>query len=139
MLGSTGPWSCHGHNHVDLEPDQLGRHVAEPFLAPLRIAGLHDEVLALDIPEVAQCLQEGPPSGTGLSGQRSRSGEPIFSPAFSIASGLSSREDVAHLVTSKSPPARLTSGQPVDVSPSAFLGSDHGGIPYGKFAGRIVL
>src|SRR5262249_22989404 len=65
MLGSADSGSAHSHNHIHLEPDQLGREVGEPLLTPLRRAVLNDEVLALDIPEVAQFLPEGLQVGLG--------------------------------------------------------------------------
>jgi hypothetical protein len=47
------------NNHLDLEPDQVSREVAETFVAPLRIPLLDDQVLAFDVTEVAQPLSEG--------------------------------------------------------------------------------
>ena len=59
VLGRTDRGGSLGHNHVHWEPDQLGRLVAETLFAPLRIAVLNNDVLALDIAELAQPLLEG--------------------------------------------------------------------------------
>src|SRR5215831_322088 len=59
MLGRPDCGTSLCNNHVYLEPDQLGRQVAETFLAPLRIPVLKDEVLALDVAALAQPLAEG--------------------------------------------------------------------------------
>ena len=68
VLGSAGRGGASCHNHVHLEPDQLGRQVGEPLVLPLRIAVLNDEVLALDIAEVAQTLPEGLQRWIGIRG-----------------------------------------------------------------------
>jgi hypothetical protein len=59
VLGSTDRGGSLCHNHVHREPDQLGRLVTETLFAPLRIAVLQDEVLTLDVTEIAQRLLEG--------------------------------------------------------------------------------
>jgi len=59
VLGGAGRGGSPCDNHVHLEPDQLVRQVAEPLETPLRVAGLNDEVLALDIAEVVQTLPQG--------------------------------------------------------------------------------
>ena len=58
MLGSKGRERPAGHDDVHLEPEQLGREVGEPLGLPLRISILDDDVLALDVAEVAQPLAE---------------------------------------------------------------------------------
>jgi hypothetical protein len=68
VLGSADRGDAPCDNHVHLEPDQLGRQVAEPLETPLRIAVLNDEVLALDITEVAQTLPKGLQSRIGIDG-----------------------------------------------------------------------
>jgi hypothetical protein len=45
-----------GRNDVQLEADELGRQRRKPFEARVRQARLDDEVLALDVPEVAEAL-----------------------------------------------------------------------------------
>jgi hypothetical protein len=59
--GGTGCSGSLCHQHVHLEPGQLGRQIGETFLASLCIAVLQDEVLALDIAEVAQPLEAASP------------------------------------------------------------------------------
>ena len=47
-------------DHVDGEPDQLGREDGKPLdLIPV-VSTLDDDVLALDVPELAQPLEELP-------------------------------------------------------------------------------
>ena len=43
---------------VDFEMNQLGREVGEPLILPLRTSVLDDDVLALDLTELAQPLPE---------------------------------------------------------------------------------
>jgi hypothetical protein len=69
VLGRTGRYDAPCHDHLNLEPDQLGHQVGEPLFPPLRIAGLNDKVLALDIAEVAQPLPEGLQSWIGIAGR----------------------------------------------------------------------
>ena len=64
------------HNHVHLELGQLGRQVAEPFLAPLRITVLNDDVLALDVAELAQPLPERYKRWIGSSGRTTNAKKP---------------------------------------------------------------
>jgi hypothetical protein len=57
LRGTNRGRSC-GHNHCYLEPDEFGRQVGEPLGSPFCIAELKDEVLPLDITELAQTLSE---------------------------------------------------------------------------------
>jgi len=70
LLDRVDGGAAPGHNQVDVEPDQLGRQVAETFLASLGIAVLNDEVLALDIAEVVQTLPESLQTRIGVKGGR---------------------------------------------------------------------
>ena len=62
-LAARAPGTAVGHDDVDLEPHQLGRELGKPVVLALRPAELDDEVLALDVAELAQarpeCLQPG--------------------------------------------------------------------------------
>src|SRR4029453_14975749 len=52
-----------GHDDVNLEPNQLGREVREPFRAAVGRAVLDHDVLPLDVPELSYaflCLDEVP-------------------------------------------------------------------------------
>jgi hypothetical protein len=69
VLGSTDRGGSPGDNHVHLEPDQLGRQVAQPLLTPLCIAVLHNEVLAFNIAKLAQSLLESLPQVRGKEGR----------------------------------------------------------------------
>src|SRR5262245_44476893 len=42
-----------------MQPDQLRRQIGEPLVAALSPTALHNEVLALDVPEVVHPLPEG--------------------------------------------------------------------------------
>jgi len=59
VLSGANGGAATGHNHVHLEPDQLGRQVGELLGSPLRITGLQDEVLTLYIAELTEALPEG--------------------------------------------------------------------------------
>jgi hypothetical protein len=59
VLGRPDRVAAPRHDDVHLEPNQLGRQVGEPLVPPLRIPVLNDEVLALDVVELAQTLPEG--------------------------------------------------------------------------------
>jgi hypothetical protein len=50
--------ASYGHNHIHLEPDQLRREVSQPIVSALGVSVFDDEVLALNIAELAQPLQE---------------------------------------------------------------------------------
>src|SRR5712691_2628277 len=79
---------------LHLEPDQLGRQVGEPLFPPLRIAVLNDEVLALDIAEVAQPLPEGFQTWIGLPGRaRTEPTDPVHFPRWLCVSDKRRRED----------------------------------------------
>jgi hypothetical protein len=52
------------HDHVDLEPDELGRERRQPLVLPVRAPGLEDHGPALDIPELAHPLTERFPQGS---------------------------------------------------------------------------
>src|SRR5262245_36488433 len=56
VLGDADRGSAHAHQHVHRELDQLGRSVAEPLGTALRSPQLNNEILPLDIAEVAQTL-----------------------------------------------------------------------------------
>ena len=49
MLGRADPWGASGHNHIDLEPDQLRREVCQPIGSALGVAVFEDEVLPLNV------------------------------------------------------------------------------------------
>ena len=76
MLGRADRGGSPGHNHLHLEPDQLGRQVGEPLRLALRIAVLDDDVLALDVAQVAQTLPEGLHTCWGRDGRGERRTEP---------------------------------------------------------------
>jgi hypothetical protein len=76
VLGCTGRCGSYGHKHVDVEPDQLGRQVGEPFILSLCPTVLDDEVLALDIAEVAQPLPEGIDRGITIRAGKARTEPP---------------------------------------------------------------
>jgi hypothetical protein len=84
-----------GHDHVDLEEDEFGREIGEPLGPPVSPSLLDDDVLALDVPELAQpvpkrlevdreslrswCVAEVPDAphlfrGLRFSGERRRDG-----------------------------------------------------------------
>jgi hypothetical protein len=65
VLGSPDRGGSPGDHHIHLEPDQLGRQVAQPLLTPLRIAVLYNEVLALNMAKLAQSLPESLPQVGG--------------------------------------------------------------------------
>ncbi len=48
-------------DHVDREPHELGREGGKPFAAVPVPSALDDDVLALDVAEVSQPLEECPP------------------------------------------------------------------------------
>src|SRR6266508_6695976 len=58
LLGGAGREVSEGHNHIDPEPDQLGRKLGKPFRLSLAIPGRDGNVLPLDIAQVAQTLLE---------------------------------------------------------------------------------
>lgn len=74
-LAAWGGGSTRRNDHVNLEPNQLGRDGGESFGSPLRISALDDDVLALDVPEFPQPLQEPVPETRDLRGGRRESPE----------------------------------------------------------------
>ena len=61
MLRSAGGILAPRHDDVHWEPDQLGREGGKALELALGIAGLDDEVLALDVAKITQPLPEGLP------------------------------------------------------------------------------
>jgi len=61
LLGGLGRWRGASDDDVDLEANQLGREGGESFGSSLRISALDDEVLALDVPQFPQPLEESRP------------------------------------------------------------------------------
>jgi hypothetical protein len=57
-LGRTRRRDSLCHKHLDREPDQVGRQVGKPLVLPLGIALHQGEVLALDVPQLAEPLAE---------------------------------------------------------------------------------
>ena len=90
VLGRADRAGLRCHKHVDREPDQLGREVGEPFVLSLRLAVLHDEVLAFDVAELAQPLSERLLIGS-LSGRARR--EPIRCTSLLRVSGERRRKE----------------------------------------------
>src|SRR5262249_61044584 len=79
LLGRQHRWRRHGGYDVHLEADQLGREVGEPLVLPLRPSVLHDDVLALDIAQVAQPLLEGLAICTANKrGARTEPADPVY-------------------------------------------------------------
>ena len=59
-LGRQSGWRAPSRDdHVNLEPDQLGREFRQALGLPLGGPELDDEVLALDVAELAKPLAEG--------------------------------------------------------------------------------
>jgi hypothetical protein len=58
VLGGEGRAGSPWHQHVDWELDQLSCQLAETCFTALCPARLKDEVLALDVAQVAQTLSE---------------------------------------------------------------------------------
>ena len=77
VLRCTDPGVAPYHNHLHLESNQLGRQVREPLVPPLRPAPLNNEVLTLDIAEIAQPLPEGLHRWTRLGGRKPGLSRPI--------------------------------------------------------------
>src|SRR5215471_10600232 len=46
-----------GHDHVDLEPDQLGHEAGKSFESPLRVSAHDDDVPALDVAELLEAFE----------------------------------------------------------------------------------
>ena len=79
LLGRQGGRGAHGHDHVDLERDQLGRQGGKALGMPLGIAPLNRDVLAFHIPEGAEFLQEEVQRGRGrMAARREHPDTPEF-------------------------------------------------------------
>ena len=46
-------------DHVDLQPDELGRELGQPLVLPLGGADLEDDALTLDPAEISEAVPEG--------------------------------------------------------------------------------
>src|SRR2546425_2147508 len=71
LLGGSYRWGWRGDNHVDFEPNEVGRKTRKLFKPAVRISGLDRRVLSLDVAEGAQALAEGLTLG-GISCRRER-------------------------------------------------------------------
>src|SRR5262249_35829172 len=77
VLGGKGCWGPLRHDDIWLELDQLGREGGEALEPPFRPAVFQDEVLAFDIAERAQLLQESLPKGVLSWGRTKQHPDPV--------------------------------------------------------------
>jgi hypothetical protein len=65
LLGSVHALRSPGNDHVYVKTDKLRREVGKPFRSAGRMSVLDDNVLSLDVAEIAQTLQECFARGNG--------------------------------------------------------------------------
>jgi hypothetical protein len=58
LLGGSHRLGRRGDDHVDVEAHELGGETGESVGVAVRVSGLEDDVLALEVAEVAQTLAE---------------------------------------------------------------------------------
>src|SRR5712691_5174835 len=95
VLGGEGRAGSPWHHHVDLELDQLSRQLAETCFTALCPALLKDDVLALDVAQVAQTLAESLQRWHGCrgSGASIEQPDPVHFPRWLCVSDKRRRED----------------------------------------------
>ena len=58
MVSSLNCCGRRGDNHVDFESNELGSKVGKAVKLAIRISGLDNNILSLDVTEIAQTLPE---------------------------------------------------------------------------------
>src|SRR5262249_38263984 len=71
VLGGKWRWRTTRDNHVYLQPDQIGREVAETVELSVRISVFDDHVLTFEVTEFAQLLSKRFPDRVRSGGGRS--------------------------------------------------------------------